>query len=63
MNSYHYLDELVREYFVFRGFTGTLKAFDTDLKNEKEKGFRIEKIIDRKNFGLKMLTCSKLLFL
>ena len=47
MNSYHYLDELVREYFVFRGFTGTLKAFDTDLKNEKEKGFRIEKIIDQ----------------
>jgi len=24
----------------------TLKSFDTDLKNEKEKGFRVEKIVD-----------------
>ena len=47
MNSYQYLDELVREYLVFRGFTPTLKSFDSDLKNEKEKGFRVEKIVDQ----------------
>ena len=47
MNSYQYLDELVREYLVFRGFTLTLKSFDSDLKNEKEKGFRVDKIVDQ----------------
>ena len=47
MNSYQYLDELVREYFLFRGFTATLKSFDADLKNEKEKGFRVDKIVDQ----------------
>jgi len=47
MNSYQYLDELVREYLTFRGFTATLKSFDADLKNEKEKGFRVDKIVDQ----------------
>ena len=34
-------DEMIRDYLLFRGFTSTLKAFDTDLKNEREKGFRV----------------------
>ena len=46
MTQYQFLDELVREYLLFRGFVATLKSFDTDLKNEKEKGFRVEKIVD-----------------
>jgi len=46
MTQYQFLDELVREYLLFRGFVTTLKSFDTDLKNEKEKGFRVEKIVD-----------------
>ena len=47
MTHYQYLDELVKEYLLFRGFTATLKSFDTDLKNEKEKGFRVDKIVDQ----------------
>ena len=47
MTEYQYLDELVREYLLFRGFTGSLKVFDTDLKQEKEKGFRVDRIVDQ----------------
>ena len=42
-----YLDEIVREYLLFRGFGGTVKALDVDLKSDKEKGFRVDKIIDQ----------------
>ncbi|XP_023951657.1 WD repeat-containing protein 91 [Bicyclus anynana] len=41
------VDELVREYLLFRGFTNTVKAFDTDLKSDKDKGFRVDKIVDQ----------------
>jgi len=34
---------------LFRGFTSTIRAFDSDLKNEKEKGFRVDKILDQIN--------------
>ena len=35
------MDELVKEYLLFRGFTGTLKALDADLKSDKDKAFRV----------------------
>ena len=41
MSHIQYVDELVKEYLLFRGFSQTLKAFDNDLKVEKEKGFRV----------------------
>lgn len=41
MSHIQYVDELVKEYLLFRGFSQTLKAFDNDLKTEKEKGFRV----------------------
>lgn len=41
MSHIQYVDELVKEYLLFRGFSQTLKAFDNDLKAEKEKGFRV----------------------
>ncbi|XP_012527660.1 WD repeat-containing protein 91 [Monomorium pharaonis] len=47
MSHIQYVDELVKEYLLFRGFTQTLKAFDNDLKAEKEKGFRVDKIVDQ----------------
>ncbi|XP_012281601.1 WD repeat-containing protein 91 [Orussus abietinus] len=47
MSHIQFVDELVKEYLLFRGFTQTLKAFDNDLKSEKEKGFRVDKIIDQ----------------
>jgi len=49
MAQYQFLDELVKEYIIFRGFTTTLRAFDADLKSEKEKGFRVDKILDQIN--------------
>jgi len=41
------MDELVKEYLLFRGFTGTLKALDADLKSDKDKAFRPDKIVDQ----------------
>ena len=41
MAHVQYVDELTREYLLFRGFCGTLKAFDTELKADKDKGFRV----------------------
>ena len=41
MSHVQYVDELVKEYLLFRGFGQTLKTFDNDLKAEKEKGFRV----------------------
>uniref|UniRef100_A0A3P9A3P5 WD repeat-containing protein 91 n=1 Tax=Esox lucius TaxID=8010 RepID=A0A3P9A3P5_ESOLU len=40
-------DEHVREYLIYRGFTSTLKHLDADVKADKEKGFRVDKIIDQ----------------
>ncbi|XP_070707055.1 WD repeat-containing protein 91 [Pempheris klunzingeri] len=40
-------DEHVREYLIYRGFTSTLKHLDSDIKADKEKGFRVDKIIDQ----------------
>ncbi|XP_037609115.1 WD repeat-containing protein 91 [Sebastes umbrosus] len=40
-------DEHVREYLIYRGFTSTLKHLDTEVKADKEKGFRVDKIIDQ----------------
>uniref|UniRef100_A0A668AA76 WD repeat-containing protein 91 n=1 Tax=Myripristis murdjan TaxID=586833 RepID=A0A668AA76_9TELE len=40
-------DEHVREYLIYRGFTNTLKHLDNEIKADKEKGFRVDKIIDQ----------------
>lgn len=34
-------DDLVREYLIYRGFTSTLKYLDSEIKADKEKGFRV----------------------
>lgn len=47
MSHIQFTDELVREYLLFRGFGGTLKAFDADLKVDKDKGFRVDKNVDQ----------------
>jgi len=47
MAHVQYLDEIIREYFLFRGFGSTVKSFDADLKADKEKSFRVDKIIDQ----------------
>ncbi|XP_052029376.1 WD repeat-containing protein 91 isoform X2 [Apodemus sylvaticus] len=40
-------DELVREYLLFRGFTHTLRQLDAEIKADKEKGFRVDKIVEQ----------------
>lgn len=34
-------DEHVREYLIYRGFTSSLKHLDSEIKADKEKGFRV----------------------
>jgi len=41
MPHMQHIDELIREYFLFRGFTNALKWFDFDVKFDKDKGFRV----------------------
>ena len=36
-----HLEEILKEYFLFRGFTNTLKAFDVELKSDKDKCVRV----------------------
>ncbi|XP_068620439.1 WD repeat-containing protein 91 [Battus philenor] len=47
MAHIQFVDELVREYLLYRGFTSTVKAFDNDLKIDKDKGFRVDKIVEQ----------------
>lgn len=47
MAHIQYVDSLIREYMLFRGFSNSLKIFDTELKSDKDKGFRVDKIIDQ----------------
>ena len=43
MSSTQFLDDLVREYLLYRGFVTSLKTFDAEIKAEKEKGLRSDK--------------------
>lgn len=47
MAHVQHMDDLIKEYLLFRGFTATVKVFEADLKVDKEKGFRVDKIIDQ----------------
>lgn len=47
MAHIQYVDSVLREYMLFRGFSNTLKTFDSELKSDKDKGFRVDKIIDQ----------------
>ena len=45
MSHIQYVDELIREYLLYRGFSGTLKMFDSELKIDKDKSFRVSKTV------------------
>lgn len=45
MAHIQFVDISIREYLLFRGFTSTLRAFETELKTEK--GFSVEKIMEK----------------
>ena len=38
------LDDAIKEYLVYRGFTNTLKQFETEKKDDKDKNFRVSKL-------------------
>ncbi|XP_036368217.1 WD repeat-containing protein 91 isoform X1 [Octopus sinensis] len=42
-----HVDELVKEYLLQRGLTSSFRAFELELKNEKEKGLRVDKLLDQ----------------
>ncbi|XP_061342004.1 uncharacterized protein LOC133288297 [Gastrolobium bilobum] len=46
MEKMQYAEELVREFLVFRGFTYTLEAYETELRTDIGKGFEVDKILD-----------------
>ncbi|KAJ2745821.1 hypothetical protein GGI20_001876 [Coemansia sp. BCRC 34301] len=46
IESLEYIDDLIREYLLFRGFKGTLKALEEDLASDHDKGFYAERIVD-----------------
>ncbi len=37
------MDEAIREYLLFRGFLQTLKVFEQEKKDDREKGFRVSR--------------------
>ena len=47
MSHIQYIDGLIREYVLYRGFSNTLKSFDHELKNDKDKSLRVDKIVDQ----------------
>ncbi|KAJ1642877.1 hypothetical protein J3B02_001672 [Coemansia erecta] len=46
IESVQFIDDLIREYLLFRGFKSTLMAFEEDLEKDQDKGFSAEYIVD-----------------
>lgn len=46
MEKMQYAEELVREFLIFRGFTNTLEAYETELRTDIGTGFQVDKILD-----------------
>lgn len=46
MENMRYAEELVREFLVFRGFTSTLQAYESELSTEIGRNFQVDKIMD-----------------
>jgi len=46
MENMQYAEELLREFFVFRGFTNTIQAFETELTTDIGRNFQVDKILD-----------------
>jgi hypothetical protein len=40
-------DDLVKEYLLYRGFTTTFRVFDHDLKSDRDRSFRVDKIVEQ----------------
>lgn len=42
----NYVDTLVKEFLIFRGFASTLKQFDAELKADRDRSFRADRIVE-----------------
>lgn len=38
------VDELVREYLLYKGFVQTLKTFDQERRDDKDKGLKVGRV-------------------
>ncbi|KAH9503206.1 WD repeat-containing protein 91 [Bulinus truncatus] len=41
------LDQLVKDYLLFRGFSSALKTLDQEIKNDKDKGLRVDRMMEQ----------------
>lgn len=41
------IDELIKEYLIFRGFFNTFRNFDLESKNDRDKGFKAELVVEQ----------------
>ena len=41
------VEDTIREYLLYRGFVMTLKAFDQERKEDKDKGLRVSEVFVR----------------
>lgn len=46
MENMQYAEELLREFLVFRGFTNTLQAFETELSTDIGRSFQVDKVLE-----------------
>ena len=46
MDAIPYVDSLIKEYLLFRGFTGTLRAFNKDLASDRGCGFQADQLCE-----------------
>jgi hypothetical protein len=47
ITSVQFMDELVKEYLLFRGCNSTFKSFEHDLKQDKDRTFKADKIVEQ----------------
>ena len=58
MSCIQQMDELVKEYLLFRGFTTTVRALDAEGKSEKDKAFRVRVIFKTSLYKLVLTILS-----
>ena len=46
MDAIPYVDSLIKEYLLFRGFTGSLQAFNKDLASDRGRGFQADQLCE-----------------
>lgn len=47
ITSISYMDDLIKEYLIFRGFNSTFKSFEHEIKQDKDRCFKADKITEQ----------------